>query len=245
MRIGVLSDIHSNYEALDAVLEDAVSRVVDGWWLLGDAVGYGGDPDAVVNRLRSLRLLAMVRGNHDKVIAGIEEPEGFSPIARDAALHTRSLIREASRAFLRALPKGPVRVSAEVALCHGSWQDEDLYLLRREDIARVFDRMEASLLFFGHTHRAGLYVQCDATVGELLCEPGVAVELPRRGRYLVNPGSVGQPRDRDVRAAYAIFDTDSWSLTFARVPYDVEKAQLRILAAGLPEVHALRLAEGR
>ena len=136
-------------------------------------------------------------------------------------------------------------MSSEIALCHGSWQDEDLYLLRKEDIVHVFDRMEASLLFFGHTHRAGLYAQWDANVGELICEPGVAAELPRRGRYLVNPGSVGQPRDRDVRAAYAMFDTDSWSLTFSRVPYDVEKAQLRILAAGLPEVHAFRLAEGR
>jgi diadenosine tetraphosphatase ApaH/serine/threonine PP2A family protein phosphatase len=105
--------------------------------------------------------------------------------------------------------------------------------------------MDVSLLFFGHTHRVGLYVEWGSSVREKIIEPGVAIELPRSGRYLVNPGSVGQPRDRDVRASYALFDTERWSLTYLRVPYDVEKAQMRILAAGLPEIHALRLAEGR
>lgn len=245
MRVGVLSDIHSNYEALEAVLEEAAARGVEGWWLLGDAVGYGGDPDAVVERLRSLPLLGAVRGNHDKVVAGVEEPEGFSPTARDAALRTRALIRETTRAFLCALPKGPLRVSSHIALCHGSWHDEDLYLLRPEEMLRVLRDMEGSVLFFGHTHQAGLYAEWNGRLQKVPWAPHAPTQLLREGKYLVNPGSVGQPRDRDVRAAYAIFDTHSWKLTLSRVPYNIEKAQHRILAAGLPEIHAFRLAEGR
>lgn len=245
MLVGVLSDIHSNYEALDAVLEEGSRQGVQGWWFLGDAVGYGGDPDAVVERLRSLPLYAAVRGNHDKVIAGVEEPEGFSPTAREAALLTRSLIRETTRLFLRNLPKGPVCISSEIALCHGSWRDEDLYLFRKEEMLRDLSEMKGTLLFFGHTHRVGLYAEGNGQLLEIPWTTESPIQLTRKGKFLINPGSVGQPRDGDIRAAYALFDTDSWELIRFRVPYDVEKAQHRILAAGLPQVHAFRLAEGR
>jgi predicted phosphodiesterase len=245
MRMGILSDIHANLEALDAVLEDAERRSVEAWWFLGDAVGYGGDPEEVVVRTRALHPLADVRGNHDKVVAGIEEPEDFADHARDAALRSRELITPATRAYLASLRKGPVHVVAGAAICHGSWADEDLYLIRKHDIQRTFETMATPLLFFGHTHRACLYAQLNGSVAEVLCRNDEEVALDRHCAYLVNPGSVGQPRDRDPRAAYAVFDVEEWTLTFCRLAYDIESAQQRILAAGLPELNAARLVEGR
>jgi predicted phosphodiesterase len=245
MRVAVLSDIHSNLEALDAVLNHSVEHDVETVWFLGDAVGYGGDPAAVVEWLRKLEGDPHVRGNHDKVVAGIEEPDSFSAIAKDAALQTRGMLTPENTAFLRRLQQGPVHVSDEVALCHGSWWDEDYYVLHPSDAAECFRLMRCDVLFFGHTHRAGLYAELDQVTYEVGADREMDVALRRDARYVVNPGSVGQPRDRDPRAAYAVFDTEDWTLRFHRVAYDVAGAQQRIVSVGLPAMNAARLSEGR
>ncbi|MBM3213484.1 metallophosphoesterase family protein [Candidatus Poribacteria bacterium] len=245
MRVGILSDIHANLQALDAVLRDAAARDIDGWWVLGDLVGYGGEPTETIRRVAELPILACVRGNHDKVIAGIEEPTGFSVDAREAALMSRELISPESSDFLASLPKGPVAVGEGVSICHGGWHDEDAYLLRKEEIVTTFESMPDDLLFFGHTHRACVYAEWRGSIGELIPVPGEAVEIRSDARYLVNPGSVGQPRDRNPRAGYAVYDDETRKIVLLRVPYDIETAQLRIFEAQLPATSALRLAEGR
>ncbi|MAF10183.1 metallophosphatase family protein [Candidatus Poribacteria bacterium] len=245
MRVAILSDIHANSEALEAVLAHMEPRRVDAVWFLGDAVGYGADAELVIDWLGSAGLAGVVRGNHDKVVAGIEEPDTFSPIARDAALRTRELISPEAAAALRLLPRGPVLVTDAVGLCHGSWFDEDYYIFAPSDAHATFEHMDCSALFFGHTHRACIYAQWDGSTVELPYEGGAEVTLREDARYLINPGSVGQPRDRDPRAAYALFDPDERRLALFRVPYDVREAQIKIVKAGLPEMNAARLSEGR
>jgi predicted phosphodiesterase len=245
MRVAILSDIHANVQALNAVLEHMESRRVDAVWFLGDAVGYGGAPEEVLEWMSNAGLPAAVRGNHDKVIGGLEEPDTFSPIARDAALRTRDLISATARERLRQLPRGPAMVTDHVGLCHGSWMDEDYYIFATSDAYTTFEHMECSTLFFGHTHRACIFAQWDGGTVELPYESGAEVILREDARYLINPGSVGQPRDRDPRAGYALFDPAERRLALFRVPYDVEGAQAEILKAGLPEMNAIRLAVGR
>ena len=128
MRVAVLSDIHANLEALEVVLEHMKPRGVDAIWFLGDAVGYGADAESVMKWLREATPPYLVRGNHDKVVAGIEEPDGFAAIAREAALRTREMVTPESMAQLRAMPRGPVQPTEEIGLCHGSWADEDYYI---------------------------------------------------------------------------------------------------------------------
>ena len=245
MRIAILSDIHGNLEALEAVMESLETQPIDEIWFLGDAVGYGGDPEETSRLLAKTGLACAVRGNHDKVVAGIEEPVGFSPIARDAALRTRDLVSSETLDWLRALPKGPVQVNPQTAACHGSWEDEDGYIIFAQDAAYTFYYMETELLFFGHSHRAGVFAEMNGRVFEWPAEPNEEAELQMDARYLINPGSIGQPRDRDPRAAYALFDTNTLRLTLCRVRYDIRQAQMKIVQAGLPEMNALRLAEGR
>lgn len=245
MRVAILSDIHANSEALDAVLAHMEPRRVDAVWFLGDAVGYGGDPEHVLDWMAGAELPGAVRGNHDKVVGGLEEPDTFSPIARDAALRTRDLISPQARERLRQLPRGPALVTDDVGLCHGSWTDEDYYIFAPSDAHATFQHMDCSTLFFGHTHRACIYAQYNGGTVELPYDSGAEVILRDDARYLVNPGSVGQPRDRDPRAGYALFDPDERRLALFRVPYDVQAAQTKIVSAGLPEMNAMRLSEGR
>ncbi len=245
MRVAILSDIHANSEALDAVLAHMEPRSVDAIWFLGDAVGYGADPEHVIDWMSNGAIDGAVRGNHDKVIAGIEEPDTFTPIARDAALRSRELISPEAANRLRALPRGPMLPTDTAGLCHGSWADEDYYIFTPADAHATFTDMECSVLFFGHTHRACIYAQWDGSTVELPYESGAEVVLREDARYLINPGSVGQPRDRDPRAGYALFDPAENRLALFRVPYDISNAQAKIVKAGLPEMNAVRLAEGR
>jgi len=246
MRYLVLSDIHANLEALDAVLADAASSDCDATIVLGDLVGYGADPNAVVDRVRALNPV-IVRGNHDKVAAGVESAAGFNVVARIAAEWTAEVLTAENRAYVAALPPGPRAVSDDVLICHGSPFDEDLY---------VFDEMEAQhslevagrlLCLFGHTHVPIIWTRSAA--GLDMTPPGSearrVLTLDPDVRYLVNPGAVGQPRDGDPRAAYAILEPEARRLVLYRIAYPVEAAQEKILNAGLPAVLARRLAAGR
>jgi len=250
MRYLVLTDIHANLEALDACLFDARARGYDDTLVLGDLVGYGPDPNEVVERIIALKPLAMVRGNHDKVACGIEQAEGFNAVARSAAKWTLDILTPKNREWLADLPEGPTIVDDLVEICHGSPFDEDAYIFDELDAVRALKVSTRPLCLFGHTHYPvtfELSAEAFDTVG-----PAAASEaqlaLKRGAKYLVNPGSVGQPRDGDARAAYAIVDTNGNReprVELLRLKYPVEETQAKIVAAGLPEVLAQRLAVGR
>jgi diadenosine tetraphosphatase ApaH/serine/threonine PP2A family protein phosphatase len=247
MRYLIISDVHSNLEALDAVL-GAASHKYEAVLVLGDLVGYGADPNAVVERIRGLEPVASVRGNHDKVAVGIDDAEDFNPMARAAAAWTRDALTAPSSDYLRAMSKGPLIVDEHIEICHGSPLDEDLYVVADLDASRAITAARRPLCLFGHTHVA-LAARID---GERRLEiesprgrPEYQVALDPHAKYLVNPGSVGQPRDGDARAAYAIADVTRGIVTLHRVAYAVETAQRKILEAGLPPPLAYRLAMGR
>ena len=256
MRALILSDIHGNLEALDAVLAAAGEH--DALWNLGDTVGYGGSPNEVVERMRPLSTL-VVRGNHDRVCCGLTSPNAFNPVARTAAQWTRQTLTEANREWLRELPQGPLPVPGWGATCaHGSPLHEDHYIMTMRDAWAPLQQMDTPLTFFGHTHVQGGFSQHGQEWRELRpLQPdgGTRLNPDRAGRWtlklepgvrhLINPGSVGQPRDRDWRAAFALFDSEAQTVQFHRIPYDLVASQGRILLAGLPEHLAARLREGR
>jgi diadenosine tetraphosphatase ApaH/serine/threonine PP2A family protein phosphatase len=246
MRYLILSDIHANLEALDAVLAAAPRRRFDRLLVLGDIVGYGADPNDVVARVQGLRPDAMIRGNHDKVASGVESPEAFNQAARHAAMWTYNALTPANRAYLTALPPGPLVIDDLVEIFHGSPDDEDEYIFEHIDAISALRLATRQVCFFGHTHVAVAY-WLSATDFDTVAVEGDETRVPIKAdrRYLINPGSVGQPRDGDPRAAFAVFDSDAMEVTVFRVPYDVTGAQTKISGAGLPEGLAKRLALGR
>ncbi|MGH9521124.1 MAG: metallophosphoesterase family protein [Terriglobales bacterium] len=251
MRILLLSDIHSNIQAMDACLDAAPA--FDTAVNLGDIVGYGASPNDVIARSRELGGL-VVRGNHDKACSGVSNMEDFNPIAGLAVLWTRTILDRDKLEWLRELPEGPLKVNAvdHALFVHGSPADEDEYLLMLPDAQRLLDVNSPEVTFFGHTHVQGGFLASkdDAAVIRPVYQSKDKTEtykfhLHRGSHYLVNPGSVGQPRDGDWRAAFAIFDSDSNCVTYYRVPYDVQGAQQRIRDADLPERLASRLTQGK
>lgn len=245
MRYLILSDIHSNWHALEAVLERAAGAW-DRILCCGDVVGYGADPNRVVEWSRE-NVAAIVRGNHDKGCAGLDDLEWFNTIARNSARWTRAALTEANLEYLERLPRGPVAVDG-VALVHGSPLDEDEYVLSDADVAGVSGYLNAPLCFFGHTHIQRGFRLSYPSVWTLDSvrqdQDRRSIELDGSFAYLINPGSVGQPRDRDPRAAYAIYDSASRVVTLFRTGYDIAGAQAGILKAGLPPLLADRLAVG-
>jgi predicted phosphodiesterase len=247
MRYLVLTDIHANLEALEACVADARSRTFDQALVLGDLVGYGGDPNAVVALVQRLKPAAIVRGNHDKVACGLEQAEGFNAVAKSAAKWTLDVLEPAHREWLAALPEGPIDVDDVVEICHGSPFDEDAYIFDELDAVRALKVSNRPLCLFGHTHYPVTFeLSADSfdSVGSAAA-PQMQVQMKAGCKYLINPGSVGQPRDGDPRAAYAIVDTTLRRVELYRIRYAVEEAQTKVVKAGLPDVLAQRLAVGR
>jgi diadenosine tetraphosphatase ApaH/serine/threonine PP2A family protein phosphatase len=247
MRYLVLTDIHANLEALDACLREAKARGYQKTLVLGDLVGYGADPNAVIDRVQALEPAAIVRGNHDKVACGLELADGFNAVAKSAAHWTFDALTANHRAWLAALPAGPRTVDDVVEICHGSPFDEDAYIFDELDALRALKVSERALCLFGHTHYPVTFQLSaeafDSTGPSTLAE--TRIDLRPGRKYLVNPGSVGQPRDGDPRAAYAIADTGASRVELYRLMYPIETAQAKVIDAGLPEVLAERLAVGR
>ena len=247
MRYLVLTDIHANLEALDACVADARPRVFEQTLVLGDLVGYGGDPNAVVERVQSLEPVAIVRGNHDKVACGIEQAEGFNAVARSAAMWTLDVLKPAHREWLAALPEGPIEVDEVVEICHGSPFDEDAYIFDELDAVRALKVSNRPLCLFGHTHYPVTFALSDDdsfdSVGSASA-PQMQVPMKPGLKYLINPGSVGQPRDGDPRAAWLLLELDIGLATFSRVEYPIAEAQADIREAGLPDALAARLEFG-
>jgi len=247
MRYLVLTDIHANLEAMEACLADATSRGYDHALVLGDLVGYCADPNAVIEAVQFLEPLAIVRGNHDKVACGLEQPDGFNAVAKRAAHWTHDVLTPANRQWLADLPRGPIVVDELAEICHGSPFDEDAYIFDELDAVRALKTSERPLCLFGHTHWPVMFELTDGTVdtiGSGESSAGLLVLRPE-SKYLLNPGSVGQPRDGDPRAAYGLVDTAAMSVELFRVDYPLEITQAKVLKAGLPEVLAQRLAAGR
>jgi predicted phosphodiesterase len=251
VRILLLSDIHANFEALEACL--AAAPNYDTAVNLGDVVGYGASPNEVIERSRELGGL-IVRGNHDKACSGVSNMNDFNPIAGLAVLWTRTILDRSNLTWLRELPQGPLSIKGleGAQFVHGSPADEDEYLLMLPDAQRMLDPASPTVTFFGHTHVQGGFLagRDDAAVIRPVYQSKGDAEhfefgLDRGCHYLINPGSVGQPRDSDWRAAFAVFNTDSWQVTYYRVPYDVKTAQQRIRDADLPDRLASRLSQGR
>lgn len=246
MRRLIVSDIHSNWDALEAVLAHAAGQY-DEIVCCGDLVGYNACPREVV-AWASEAVAHIVRGNHDRVCAFIEEPNDFNQYAYEAARWTHAQLDPRQLAWLRALPAGPL-VAGGFELVHGSPFDEDEYVVERGDALPLRDALHSSPCFFGHTHLQGGWVWTRGGVSDLrrprFGETELVIEIEDGALYLINPGSVGQPRDRDPRAAYALWDADRRLIVLRRAQYSVESAQKRILDAGLPEHLAIRLAFGR
>jgi len=251
VRILVLSDIHANLEALDACLAAAPSfdTVVN----LGDIVGYGASPNEVAERSRGLGK-TFVRGNHDKAATGVMDLEDFNPMAAAAAIWTRNELTAENMEWLKALPHGPVSLPEfpEVQLVHGSPNDEDEYVVSLGDALAPLITITVPLTFFGHTHlQGGFFANGSSADGfrpeyKTVGQPeSVPLQLKANTRYLINPGSVGQPRDGDWRAAFALYDTEAQIVHYHRTPYNLKAAQDRIFGAKLPPRLATRLAAGR
>jgi predicted phosphodiesterase len=241
----ILSDIHANWPALQSVLADA-----EGIWqkavCCGDLVGYNPNPDRVTAWVRE-HCVAVIRGNHDKVVAGIDSLEWFNEVAQMAARWTMGHMAEPQRQFLRDLPIGPVRTQ-HFHIWHGSVADEDEYVSTAREAAPHFEQFDVPLAFFGHTHLQGGFALKRNRVAVLARveaeEHERVIELDPDSLYMINPGSVGQPRDGDPRAAYALYDSERKLVTLRRVEYPIEMTATEIAAAGLPEVLGLRLFHG-
>lgn len=258
MRYLVLSDIHANLQALEAVLADARVLGFDATLVLGDLVGYGADPQAVIDTVLALPPLAVVRGNHDRVAAGLSSAADFHDQARLAIEWTRRVVSPAAMQAIADLPEGPIDVAPGLMICHGAPFDEDHYIFDQRDAWRalrfgVRDGEPPMLCLFGHTHVPAAFAATARGVDLLMPDPDPDAAdqarsqiLPwdRTRAMLVNVGAVGQPRDGDPRAAYGIVDQERRQIIFRRVDYDIKTAQQRIIAAGLPERMALRLDRG-
>lgn len=239
MRIAVVSDVHANLVALDAVV--GAAGAVDGWWHLGDVVGYGPDPDRVVERLRDLGATG-VQGNHDAAAMGGAEIDWFNPDARRAMEWTRTRISAATKRWLADLL--PTMVQGNRTLVHGSPRDPIWEYVTSVPVARAnLAVLQTRIGLHGHTHLPMAWLEEDGSIEVVSPSHGSMLELRGR-RALINPGSVGQPRDGDPRAAFMILDTEADTVTWQRVAYDIAAVQTAMREAGLPSGLAARLDVG-
>ena len=240
MRYAIISDVHANLHALEAVLEDIEKQCVEIRVCLGDIVGYGGAPEECVNRIRDLGFIT-VAGNHDYAALDRISIEHFNPIAKLTTMWTRDAISDDSRRFLEEAPL--VRELEGVSLVHGSYYSPELfdYVQSSYDAYLSLSKMESRACFIGHSHIPVTFTQ-DPFVTYTLQEE---IDVPHSGKVLVNVGSVGQPRDQNPRSSYAIYDDEASKVWIHRVCYDIEGAVDMIASKGLPAVLGERLRVGR
>jgi len=245
MRYLIFTDIHGNMEAFLAFLKFVQNRKVDHYLFLGDLVGYGASPNEIIQRIRLLNPMSTIRGNHDKAVCGLDTVQTFNPIAASAIHWTRDHITKKNMSYLYKLKQGPMIVNKDIMICHGAPFDEDHYIFGEFDASEAFLHIPVQICFFGHTHFPFVYEEKDHIVeGTFLTGDITEIKIEKGVRYLINPGSIGQPRDRNPMAACAIYDSNAKKIKFYRFPYNIEKAQKRIIDAGLPPALAERLAVG-
>ncbi len=246
MRYLILSDMHGNWDAFAAVLRRVRRKRFDTTLVLGDLVGYGAGPNQVVEAVKNLEgPVEVVRGNHDKVVCGLEDGSNFNQPALAAARWTADRLTPANMRYVRQMPLGPMEIEEHLHICHGSPLDEDTYVFSIYDAYEIFTNYNAEVVFFGHTHIPSLFVQQPKGIEVAVVQgESFTLKLEEGKRYLLNPGSIGQPRDRDPRAAYITYDSETRTVRWHRVDYAISKAQERIVKSGLPKVLADRLALG-
>jgi len=244
VRYLVFSDIHSNQEAFEKFLGQKKVKNVDKTLFLGDLVGYGPNPDEVISQFRELPNLRAVRGNHDKVIADLESSSLFNPAAAFSAEWSKLKIAPANYQYLKKLPKGPQVVDRFITICHGSTFDEDYYVFSQFEASESFKFMETSIGFFGHTHFPIIYYMRNEKLDIVPLSENTRIKLDANTRYLINPGSIGQPRDKNPSSSFIIFDSTKMEISFNRFAYEVGRTQKKIREAGLPELLASRLEAG-
>lgn len=232
MNIAVISDIHSNLEALTAVLKEIDRRKISDIYCLGDVVGYGANPTECIQLLRD-RNIPCIAGNHDKATIKEIDIDDFSEHARDGILWTRAALTHDDMHYLRRLPLWIEKQPLWFVHSSPDEPQEFRYLFFPEDAMKSYAAFSGALCFIGHTHRPAVF-----------CEDMSSTQLTREKKYIINVGSVGQPRDGNWRACFVVFDTDAWSLEFVRVEYDVEAARRKIIEAGLPKKLGDRLLVG-
>lgn len=244
VRIAVVSDIHSNGDALEAVIREIDRQRADRVLHLGDLVGYNAEPEKCVRWARE-HAAAGVMGNHDAVVIGKASGEFFHTPALLAARWGAEHISPESVAYLSALPDSD-RFSEGILLAHGAPSDPDRYLFLLEDAEEEVDMLSGGspprVVFFGHTHVPAAYVR--KMDGTTVSAPLEGLRIGEGETAMLNPGSVGQPRDRNPHSSFLVFDTGSGEASWIRVPYDVESCQRKVRAAGLPGFFAARLANG-
>lgn len=242
MRYAILSDIHANLEAFNAVLEALSDEMVDSYLSVGDVVGYGADPKECIELLRSLNPSILIAGNHEWGILGLKEPEYFNEMAQAAILRTKALLGKEDMEYLKSFTL--IHDDERMTLVHGTLNnpDEFYYIFDPDDADATMNKMSGPVCFVGHSHVPGIFVSEHRKI-ESLESRSVRIDYDRK--YIINAGSIGQPRDGDPRACYAIYDDEEAMLEIKRVEYDIKKAQAKILKAGLPARLAYRLSEGR
>jgi predicted phosphodiesterase len=245
MRYLIFTDIHGNLEAFYALIKSIQKKKIDHYICLGDLVGYGASPNEVIQKVLTFKPMDIIRGNHDKAVCGLDSVQTFNPIAASAIHWTRTHITKKNMDYLARLPKSAEIIHDTITICHGAPFDEDYYIFGEFDAAEAFAYFQTPLCFFGHTHFPFVYAEKDQNVeGTFLEGDTNEVKLEKDIRYLINPGSVGQPRDRNPKAAYAIYDSAARVVKFYRVEYDIEEAQKKILKEKLPSALAERLSLG-
>jgi len=245
VRYLIFSDIHGNLEAFQALTRFLKRKSIDHYLFLGDLVGYGASPNEVIGLIQKFKPLTIIRGNHDKAVYGPEALDNFNPVAAAAISWSRKNVSKTHGHFLEKMKPGPVRIGDHITICHGAPFDEDYYIFGEFDAAEAFACLDTRVGFFGHTHFPFLYSLDDHTVrGSFIQGHFKEVKLKKNASYLINPGSIGQPRDRNPKAACAIYDSAAETIKFYRFEYNIKLAQRKILDQHLPPGLAERLSLG-
>jgi len=244
MKYLIFSDIHSNLEAFREMLRLKAVKEADKYLFLGDLVGYGASPNETLDRFRELETVYCIRGNHDKVIANLESSSLFNPVAAFSAEWSKIQISDDNQTFLKQLKTGPEVVDHFITICHGSTFDEDYYVFSMFEAVESFKFMDTSIGFFGHTHFPVIYFIRNEKIDIVPLSQDTKIKLDPNTRYLINPGSIGQPRDKNPKPSFIVFDSTKKEIHFKRFSYNIKETQRKIRDAGLPEILASRLESG-
>lgn len=241
MRYGIFSDIHSNLEALDAVIRAFREEGIDEYLCIGDIVGYAASPNECIENVRALNQVT-VAGNHDRASVGLFSADYFNQFARDAVLWTGRVLDEGGKSFLEGLPL--TYKNSDLTLVHGTLDEpEDFnYMTDAHTAQKTFELLKTEVCFIGHTHVPGIFRESG---NRIEYQEDCNTQIKKGSRYIINVGSVGQPRDGDPRAAYCIYDSDARTVRIKRTDYDISSARDKIIAAGLPRFLGERLLAGR